>query len=246
MNISEMEKYTGLAKQNIRFYEKKGLLHPSRNKENGYREYEQNDLLVIKEIILYRKLGITIEDIKLIMEGKKSVDACLKHYYNLANIQISNLKQQMTIYRELNKDLEDGSALNVDKYLDKIENLEQNGISFFDNLQDYVNQAKDTIYKFAQPKSAYWFEPEEPILNTADMEKELKLFAGKRNMELSIIEHGMEPEVEIDRKRFIAMAEQPHTLTVPRFLWLLQPFFNQYRYTYGFRFVYLYQIEKIQ
>ncbi len=28
MNINELERLTGITKQNIRFYEKKGLLHP--------------------------------------------------------------------------------------------------------------------------------------------------------------------------------------------------------------------------
>lgn len=31
MNIGQVEKLTGITKQNIRFYEKQGLLSPSRN-----------------------------------------------------------------------------------------------------------------------------------------------------------------------------------------------------------------------
>lgn len=38
MNIKEVEKVTGISSQNIRFYEKSGLVHPVRNEENGYRE----------------------------------------------------------------------------------------------------------------------------------------------------------------------------------------------------------------
>ena len=38
MNIKEVELLTQISKQNIRFYEKKGLLHPKRNEENSYRE----------------------------------------------------------------------------------------------------------------------------------------------------------------------------------------------------------------
>lgn len=40
MNIKEVEKVTGISSQNIRFYEKSGLVHPDRNEENGYREYD--------------------------------------------------------------------------------------------------------------------------------------------------------------------------------------------------------------
>lgn len=39
MNISEIERVTGISKQAIRFYEKEGLISPSRNQLNQYREY---------------------------------------------------------------------------------------------------------------------------------------------------------------------------------------------------------------
>ena len=35
MNINELERLTGITKQNIRFYEKKELLHPVRNTVNN-------------------------------------------------------------------------------------------------------------------------------------------------------------------------------------------------------------------
>ena len=39
MKINEVEKLIGITKKNIRFYEEQGLLSPSRNRENGYRDY---------------------------------------------------------------------------------------------------------------------------------------------------------------------------------------------------------------
>ena len=39
MNIKEVEERTGISRQNIRYYEKQGLLHPERNLENDYRVY---------------------------------------------------------------------------------------------------------------------------------------------------------------------------------------------------------------
>ena len=38
MNIAEAERRTGLTRANIRFYEKEGLLTPTRG-ANGYRDY---------------------------------------------------------------------------------------------------------------------------------------------------------------------------------------------------------------
>ena len=48
MGIREAEEATGISRQNIRFYEKQGLLHPARNKRNSYREYSDEDILRLK------------------------------------------------------------------------------------------------------------------------------------------------------------------------------------------------------
>jgi DNA-binding transcriptional MerR regulator len=59
MKINEVEQLLDITKPNIRFYEKKGLLSPARN-QNGYREYSEEDIEILKKIILFRKMGISI------------------------------------------------------------------------------------------------------------------------------------------------------------------------------------------
>ena len=61
MKINEIEKIVGISKKNIRFYEDQGLLSPARNRENGYREYGQEDLVILQKIKFLRKLGIPLE-----------------------------------------------------------------------------------------------------------------------------------------------------------------------------------------
>ena len=48
MNIKEVEKITGISSQNIRFYEKYELVQPVRNANNGYREYNAEDIRKLK------------------------------------------------------------------------------------------------------------------------------------------------------------------------------------------------------
>ena len=43
LNIKEVEKLTNITKQNIRYYERQGLIFPKRNPENDYREYSEQD-----------------------------------------------------------------------------------------------------------------------------------------------------------------------------------------------------------
>lgn len=42
MTIKEVEQITGLARSNIRFYEKEKLINPERNSGNGYRDYSES------------------------------------------------------------------------------------------------------------------------------------------------------------------------------------------------------------
>ena len=69
MGIREAEEATGISRQNIRFYEKQGLLHPARNKRNSYREYSDEDILRLKQIRLFRKLGMPLDEIRRLLEG---------------------------------------------------------------------------------------------------------------------------------------------------------------------------------
>lgn len=49
MNILEASRATGVSRDMIRFYEKKGILSPARNPGNHYREYGMHE---IHQIIL--------------------------------------------------------------------------------------------------------------------------------------------------------------------------------------------------
>ena len=42
MTIKEVEQITGLARSNIRFYEKEKLINPERNAGNVYRDYSES------------------------------------------------------------------------------------------------------------------------------------------------------------------------------------------------------------
>ena len=72
MTIKEVEEQTGLARSNIRFYEKEKLIAPSRNDKNGYRNYSEKDIENIKKIAYLRTLEISIEDIRNIISDKVS------------------------------------------------------------------------------------------------------------------------------------------------------------------------------
>lgn len=68
---NEIQDKTGLTRKAIEYYEEKGLINPQKL-ENGYRNYSEEDLLLLNKISVFRKLGIGVEEI----------EKCIKTDYN--------------------------------------------------------------------------------------------------------------------------------------------------------------------
>lgn len=68
MRLGEAAKSTGLSKRAVKYYEEKGLLQVKKD-ENGYRNYTEYDIQILKKISLYRKLGIGLQEIKSLLQG---------------------------------------------------------------------------------------------------------------------------------------------------------------------------------
>ena len=66
MLVNEILKEVVMTRGAIKYYEEKGLLSIKKD-TNGYRNYTDEDVKVLKKISVYRKLGISIEDIKKLL-----------------------------------------------------------------------------------------------------------------------------------------------------------------------------------
>lgn len=122
MTIKEAEEQTGLARSNIRFYEKEKLIEPSRNDKNGYRDYSEKDIENIKKIAYLRTLEISIEDIRNIISDKVSLTEIVEKQTKTIQTQIDGLNRAKTMCERM---LEDGAVrfdeLQVEKYAADLE-----------------------------------------------------------------------------------------------------------------------------
>ena len=84
MNVQDVEKELNITRANIHFYEREGLLSPTR-KENGYRDYTDEDIAQLKKIIIFRKLGLPVADIKGILNGTIQLQDTIKS--NITNLE---------------------------------------------------------------------------------------------------------------------------------------------------------------
>jgi DNA-binding transcriptional MerR regulator len=63
----------GITPRTLHYYDEIGLLKPSRVGDNGYRYYEEESLLRLQQILLYRELDMPLEKIKRVM-GRHDFD----------------------------------------------------------------------------------------------------------------------------------------------------------------------------
>ncbi|MEQ2527322.1 MerR family transcriptional regulator [Robertmurraya yapensis] len=66
MLINEASKLTNLTKKAIEYYIEQELVFPN-VLENGYRDFSENDVECLKKIYVFRKLGLSIEEIKAVL-----------------------------------------------------------------------------------------------------------------------------------------------------------------------------------
>lgn len=65
--VNKLAQISGVSKRTLRFYDEIGLLKPAYYGENQYRYYEEAQLLLLQQILLYRELGIPLADIQRIL-----------------------------------------------------------------------------------------------------------------------------------------------------------------------------------
>jgi DNA-binding transcriptional MerR regulator len=79
MRIGELAVHTGTTTRALRFYEAQGLLS-ARRSTNGYREYDEADVRVVREIRDLQAVGFALEDTRPFVEclrsGHATGDSC--------------------------------------------------------------------------------------------------------------------------------------------------------------------------
>ena len=79
MRIGELANTAGITTKALRYYEERGLLDAPR-RTNGYREYDESHLRVVREIQALREIGFALEDTRPFVEclrsGHEEGDAC--------------------------------------------------------------------------------------------------------------------------------------------------------------------------
>lgn len=116
MTIKEIEELAGMPRANIRYYEAEGLLSPARS-ENGYRDYSEEDLSILKKIKLLRSLHMSMEEIKALHTGERELSVVLEQQIQKLAANKEELDKAQSVCETMYKDGSRYESLDAEKYL---------------------------------------------------------------------------------------------------------------------------------
>ncbi len=141
MRISEVAEKTGLSISNIRFYEKKGLVGPDRDKDSKYRNYTEEDLALIKQILLFRKMDFSIEAISHILNKKLTIEDAIQNQITELEEKRDSIQSSIDLCKKIAGDGQ-YSSLDTDYYLSYVKEEEKKG-RIFGQLNDLLDEVSD-------------------------------------------------------------------------------------------------------
>lgn len=189
-NIKEAEALTGISRQNIRYYEKMGLLNPKRDAGNGYRKYDEEDIERLKVILLFRKLDMPLEEIHKLLDHEIDLQQALDTQKAYLQKEQQKLEAALNFCDTIQE--QDLAELDINRCLQEIEEQEKSGNTFADILHDYKAVAE------MEKKRAFTFWPDDFCTTPRQMTDELCRYANENNLDLVITKEGMMPEFTLD------------------------------------------------
>lgn len=190
LSIKETEQLTGITSQNIRYYERQGLLHPVRNPGNDYRQYSQEDIRSLKTIKLLRKLDMPIDEIRKVLNHNITFEDALCMQKERLREEENRLQGVLEFCDKIT--VSDLEQLDPDVYLDAMTEAEKKGVVFVNLLEDYRKVA------IAEELRVFSFMPDTMCMNPQEFTEALCKYANENQLNLVITKESMYPEFTID------------------------------------------------
>lgn len=209
MNTKQVEELTGLTRQNIRYYERQGLLEPAREDGNDYRDYSSSDVERLKLIKMLRMLDMPLKEIERIVNGKVSMKEAVEQQREQLLSQKEQLQAAIEVCVSIQK--EKNKVVDVDAYLDRMEHMSRSGGMFAQIINDYKQIAQE------EKERKFSFDIPYPVNTEGELLKAVQEYAARNGMKLKIIKKGRYPEVRLDGANYTIVSvleEDPKTKNV--------------------------------
>nr|WP_305182418.1 MerR family transcriptional regulator [uncultured Schaedlerella sp.] len=210
MNTKQMEELTGITRQNIRYYERQGLLEPARDAGNAYRDYSDEDVRRLKLIKMLRMLDMPLKEIGQVLDGTLPLKEAAARQQEALLRQQKQIQAAVEVCANIRK--EKSEAIDVDSYLDRMEHMAKSGSVFARIVDDYKQVAEE------ERQRQFSFYTDQPVNTAGRFEEELRKWAGEERRKFRMVRPGRYPEFTLDGVSYTAACtvEQDQETKEPR------------------------------
>ena len=137
--IKSLSEIAGVSTRTLRYYDEIGLLKPARVNSSGYRLYGKKEVELLQQILFYRELEVSLEEIKQIISSPSfDIKGALEEHR--AKLLAKRNRLDMLI-QNVDKTIEDteGEAMMSDK--DRFEGFKQKMVE--ENEQKYGEELRE-------------------------------------------------------------------------------------------------------
>jgi DNA-binding transcriptional MerR regulator len=121
--VNKLAMLSGVSKRTLRFYDEIGLLKPARVNSSGYRIYGVNEVNQLQQILFFRALDVSLDEIKSIMLSDQfdATEALKTHRANL----LSRKMQLEQLIKTVDKTIEEREGKTIMNDQEKFEGLKK-------------------------------------------------------------------------------------------------------------------------
>ncbi|KAF0824160.1 MerR family transcriptional regulator [Cytobacillus firmus] len=137
--VQKLAQLAGVSSRTLRYYDEIGILKPARTNSSGYRIYGQKEVDRLQQILFYRELGISLDQIKEIITAHAfdAADALKEHREKL----LEKRKQLDLLITNVEKTIASAEGRTTMSDKEKFEGFKKKMIE--DNEKQYGNEIRE-------------------------------------------------------------------------------------------------------
>jgi len=93
--VGQVAALAGVSVRTLHHYDEIGLLRPSGRTHGGYRTYSVADLERLAQVVAYRELGFSLEQVAAVLDGDASTADHLREQHRLLRARITRLERML-------------------------------------------------------------------------------------------------------------------------------------------------------
>lgn len=134
MTVGTLAKRAKVSIRTLQYYDKMGLLKPSQISEGGRRMYSVQDMTILHQIITFKNLGLSLNEIKqrlIPIHTNEDIKKMLIKQAELIKAQIQKANHVIESIQMIASEIDTEQAVNWSKYSNMLQLIQENNESFW-------------------------------------------------------------------------------------------------------------------